>query len=133
MEMNNFVRFTLLNALDYFSNANTFMCNAIEQTMYNLSGGSNNASSYSVFEFEDYIFQGEYDEEPYKAIKICYNTEEDNAKPYEIFAITAKSEEVELEDLTGNVLFEICTRLLPKVEELINKSLNEGKKATTSI
>lgn len=128
MEMNNFIRFTLLNALDYFSNANTFMCNAIEQTMYNLSGGINNASSYSVFEFDDYIFQGEYDEEPYKAIKISYNaTEDGNAKLYEIFAITTKGEEVELEDLTGNVLFEICTRLLPKVEELINKSLNESK------
>lgn len=94
----------LNNGLEAYSNANNAMIEAIEEAVKDLTNIKDADSSVSsVVWFDDWVFQSDFDEEPIKGIGI--------SKSGEVFAIT-KSIEIDLADLTGDILFEIVNTLI---------------------
>ncbi len=94
----------LNNGLEAYSNANNAMIEAIEEAVKDLTNIKEADSSVSsVVWFDDWVFQSDFDEEPIKGIGISQSGE--------VFAIT-KSIEIDLADLTGDILFEIVNTLI---------------------
>lgn len=94
----------LTNSLELYSEANNAMIKAIEETINDLTNINNtDLSVSSVVWLNEWIFQDDMDEEPIRGIGISHSGE--------VFAVT-KNTELDLADLTGDILFEIASTLL---------------------
>lgn len=95
---------TLISSLELYSEANNAMIKAIEETINDLTNINNTDPSVSsVVWLDEWIFQDDMDEEPIRGVGISHSGE--------VFVVT-KNTEIDLADLTGDVLFEIANTLL---------------------
>jgi hypothetical protein len=103
---------TLANSLELYSEANNAMIKAIEETINDLTNISDTDPSVSsVVWLDEWIFQDDMDEEPIRGIGISHSGE--------VFAVT-KNTELDLSDLTGDILFEITNTLLQEKGDEVN-------------
>ena len=102
----------LVNSLELYSEANNAMIKAIEETINALTNISDaDPSVSSVVWLDEWIFQDDMDEEPIRGIGISHSGE--------VFAVT-KNTELDLSDLTGDILFEITNTLLQEKGDEVN-------------
>lgn len=103
----------LNNSLEVYSNANNAMIEAIEEAVNDLTNiKETDASVSSVVWFDSWVFKSDLDEEPIKGIGISHSGE--------VFAVT-KSTEIDLADLTGDILFEIVNTIIQEKGEELKK------------
>lgn len=103
----------LNNSIEAYSNANKVMIEAIEEAVKDLTNiKETDASVSSVVWFEWWVYQGDLDEEPIKGIGISHSGK--------VFAVT-KNKEIDLADLTGDILFEIANTIIQEKGEELKK------------
>lgn len=103
----------LNNSLEAYSKANNVMIEAIEEAVKDLTNiKETDASVSSVVWFDSWVFQCDLDEEPIKGVGISHSGE--------VFAVT-KNTEIDLADLTGDILFEIVNTIIQEKGKELKK------------